>query len=1481
MSIFDPRPSYRVAQPFESARLALDLPLTPLNSLGQQFQRGLVDSFGLGTAIKDFSTPRGLPTGERGPLDLLRGAPVVGPLAEGYEALRGLFGAPTTGAPMSQEDWKASEFYRDEIQWDAGMTTDRAAAIATQYDIRKAREYFGSKDLLMTVAGGLAGGLFDPVNYVPVFGPGARLAATARFGTIIGHGLLGASEAAINTAVFGALSTPFRARLGEDVSWEAAINNIAFSAVIGAAFGSGVAAISRAASMRVAVAERDARMAMESIKNLQQSRDVLNDAVSSLINTGDVRLSDKSKTVLEAISRDVTDRRVAARALETETAGITANRPGEVAISPSGARIAVRPEVVEASTLQRATGSLQVRDRSADNAASNAQIEDIAIKLDPAKLMPAIDASQGAPIVGADNIVDSGNGRVAAIGRAYEAYPDRAAAYRQALIDAGYPEAAAMERPVLISRRVTDLSQEARAQFNADVNGPTTARMSAVELAAMDRAALTDDVMAQYAPGLPVTAAGNRAFVARFLAGLPLNERTGLVDRDGNLSADGVRRIENAMVAAAYGDVDMVALRKFAEATDDNTRSIVGALADVAGKWVTLRRAIARGEISADYDMTPELTEALRKLSGWRDQAAREGRPVSIVIKEGMAQGDLLAGDMPAATKLFVRSFYASGDFTQAAGRDTISARLNDLVDAALDLGQPDMLGDAYAATKLGVLKRVYNDVETDFLEAASVRTGTDDVGGAGRGFGLGAGGESRAQGIGPDGSRRYPAASPAERAASLQGLKAAQPARTFDELYAVAEGHQAALAEVGDALGKVDGIEWRNPGVKKRATSEAKLARKGYESTSELTDVVRGGFVVKTPGDAETIVDQLSRRFRVLDEGWNVTAAGYFDRKVLVQFDDGTIGEVQIWHPDMLKAKKTGHKLYEEMRTLKPDDPRFLELLDEQRALYLSAIEKSDDAWLPVVSRLVSELEDMTGGKPASGKASSNSAGDSTRPESMISAALGASRQSPPEAGRNQAEPPDMTAGRPSQSKNVVSMPADVGPDGAPTQGLAEVPDPMSSISRYMDGWVPSGERVSDMSTSRVTEPLYRAIEAAKTPDEAHLAADSWVLDVGNKNGLEHLVMFDGDAGLMMVGRGGERFVGIPDPLLRRIEAGEVRYATHNHPRNTGLSKDDLVMALAGSAKAADNMTVTAMGSKGAISTAGPGPAFAALKGKLTPEGWGDIGGAIAQIDATVRGTLQAMIYNNELLPAEAATVHAHMSNIIMHRLGWIDLRGNGYQIIKDIGLLETLDNILRGKADDFERVSRRAGFEFAGIRDFDPARRPGGTAEGSARADGGSANRVSQDGAGIPQDGGGARFRGGRRPDADPRQLTLLEQAARFAEDGGDDQADMFDGAAFGRQPPPTVDMQAPKPEVRPDGLDAAAARVGTAEDMRALGEQFGVDSKTGDFAELADLDALRSNGRLTPEDEDLLAAADQGYKDAEAWAESLRVAAACVMG
>jgi hypothetical protein len=54
-----------------------------------------------------------------------------------------------------------------------------------------------------------------------------------------------------------------------------------------------------------------------------------------------------------------------------------------------------------------------------------------------------------------------------------------------------------------------------------------------------------------------------------------------------------------------------------------------------------------------------------------------------------------------------------------------------------------------------------------------------------------------------------------------------------------------------------------------------------------------------------------LAQLFEIADEGWQITEAGYFDRKVLVRFRSGQVGEVQFWHPDLLDAKENkGPKL-------------------------------------------------------------------------------------------------------------------------------------------------------------------------------------------------------------------------------------------------------------------------------------------------------------------------------------------------------------------------------------------------------------------------------------------------------------------------------------------------------------------------------------------------------------------------------------------
>ena len=73
------------------------------------------------------------------------------------------------------------------------MTEERAAALAWQFDLRRARAFMSDKRAWVgpfgikfpsaaTFAGQFAGGLIDPVNYLPIFGPAARAAAVARFG---------------------------------------------------------------------------------------------------------------------------------------------------------------------------------------------------------------------------------------------------------------------------------------------------------------------------------------------------------------------------------------------------------------------------------------------------------------------------------------------------------------------------------------------------------------------------------------------------------------------------------------------------------------------------------------------------------------------------------------------------------------------------------------------------------------------------------------------------------------------------------------------------------------------------------------------------------------------------------------------------------------------------------------------------------------------------------------------------------------------------------------------------------------------------------------------------------------------------------------------------------------------------------------------------------------------------------------------------
>jgi hypothetical protein len=345
----------------------------------------------------------------------------------------------------------------------------------------------------------------------------------------------------------------------------------------------------------------------------------------------------------------------------------------------TGRQIDTRLRVVDASELQAASGDLQPRDRT--RASSDEQINAIASQLDPQRLGVSAEADRGAPIIGPDMIVESGNGRVAAIRRAFEMFPDRAQAYRDYLAAQGY-DTTGVAMPVLVRERVTPLSDIERKAFVQEANQSSTMALSPVEMAQIDVTAMAPSVVEVWRGGA-VTDAVNRDFVRAFVGQLPQAQRNSLMDANGLLSPDGAKRIERALLAAAYEDRDL--LNTLIDSQDNNIRSIGGALLDSAGQWLQMRGLARDGVIDAGYDVTPQLVEAARVINQLREQGGK--------VREWLAQTDLMSERDPTVDA-FVKAFY-NEDLTRAVGRDAINDVLGAYAKMASSQDTAGLFGDA------------------------------------------------------------------------------------------------------------------------------------------------------------------------------------------------------------------------------------------------------------------------------------------------------------------------------------------------------------------------------------------------------------------------------------------------------------------------------------------------------------------------------------------------------------------------------------------------------------------------------------------------------------------------------------------------------------------------------------------------------------------------------------------------------------------
>ncbi len=391
------------------------------------------------------------------------------------------------------------------------------------------------------------------------------------------------------------------------------------------------------------------------------------------------------------------------------------------AITARGSRVDVQYIVVEADALVTSHGTnfkknpaypSELQPRSREREAMRQQIEGpqgIMAKLVPELLGESLKADDGAPIIGEDGVVESGNGRTIALKRLYEVDHANAVAYRnwlaQHAAQFGVDQIAIDEanRPVLVRMRTTPMNLEARKKFAAEANQTLVAEMSPTEKAMGDAARMSDDLMTQFVPDEEgnVNTAANRVFISRFMEEVVGPDRGQYLMGDGRSWNDaGIKRVRNAVFARAYGNVDAVV--EIIESADVNIKNIGNAMLAVAPRMAQVASEIAKGNLY-DLNLGGAVAEAAVKMS-----ALRKATP-PLTVEMFLSQYGLFGRDITDDGVAMLRLFDAN-----KRSAKKITAVLNRYLNLTEGAGSPNqlsMFGKTTPPSKLELLQRAQAQV--------------------------------------------------------------------------------------------------------------------------------------------------------------------------------------------------------------------------------------------------------------------------------------------------------------------------------------------------------------------------------------------------------------------------------------------------------------------------------------------------------------------------------------------------------------------------------------------------------------------------------------------------------------------------------------------------------------------------------------------------------------------------------------------------
>lgn len=358
--------------------------------------------------------------------------------------------------------------------------------------------------------------------------------------------------------------------------------------------------------------------------------------------------------------------------------------------------------------------TLQPRQR--DRAASQAQIDRLANQLVPsAYLTDFHQLDKGAPIIGSDRMVESGNGRVLALRRARDLVPERWNAYqdslRQSLAAAGLDESALAGKtaPILVRERVSEVD---RAAFAREANAPPVLQMSTLEVALVDARRLSDatilrlTVKDEQSIDQALRAASNRGFVRSFLETLPENEQAVLQRRDGSLSQMGIWRIKGALFTRTFpGESGQRLSETFLESLDSSIKNYENAISKTLPALVHAQGLIESGQRSRDLDLMGDISKAIDMLARLREQ--------EMIIKNYVGQASMFDRELTPAQESLLLHFDKIGRSEKEIR--TFLQEYARMIEDSPDPAQEDMFGGA-GISKTEVIDRLTRPRESPQL---------------------------------------------------------------------------------------------------------------------------------------------------------------------------------------------------------------------------------------------------------------------------------------------------------------------------------------------------------------------------------------------------------------------------------------------------------------------------------------------------------------------------------------------------------------------------------------------------------------------------------------------------------------------------------------------------------------------------------------------------------------------------------------------